>query len=176
MVESVECPYDSYCQHINVLHLPPMRVYYDLEGLPSFKNAVITTGSFDGVHAGHQKILSQIRHLTNQFQGESVVITFDPHPRQVIYPKDNTLRLLTSTKEKLKYLEQYGVDNAIVLPFTIEFSQQPAREYIEKFLIGKFDPACLVVGYDHRFGLNREGNFELLKEYADRSCFDLVKI
>ena len=120
--------------------------------------------------------MHQIKSLAEKHNGESVVITFDPHPRQVIYPKDNTLRLLTSTAEKLKYLKENGVHNAIVLPFTVEFSQQPAREYVESFLIGRFAPACLVVGYDHRFGLNREGNFELLKEYQSKGAFDLVKI
>jgi len=153
-----------------------MNVFYDLNSLPDFNNAVITTGSFDGVHAGHQKILDQINKLAASHNGESVVITFDPHPRQVIYPKDNTLRLLSSTAEKIKYFRRFGIDNVVVLPFTIEFSQQQAREYIEKFLIEKFNPKCLVVGYDHRFGLNREGNYDLLKEYADRDAFDLVKI
>ncbi|RLD20700.1 MAG: bifunctional riboflavin kinase/FAD synthetase, partial [Bacteroidetes bacterium] len=139
-------------------------------------NAVITTGSFDGVHVGHQKIFSRIKDLTEFYHGESVVITFDPHPRQVIYPNDDTLRLLTSTDEKIKYFRKFGINNVVVLPFTIEFSQQQAREYVEKFLIEKFRPKCLVVGYDHRFGLNREGNYDLLKQYADRKEFDLVKI
>lgn len=153
-----------------------MNVFHDLDNLPTFKNAVITTGSFDGVHAGHQQIFARIKDLAEFYNGESVVITFDPHPRQVIYPKDDTLRLLTSTSQKVKYFQKFGIDNVLVLPFTIEFSQQQAREYIEKFLIEKFNPKCLVVGYDHRFGLNREGNYDLLKQYADRHTFDLVKI
>ncbi len=153
-----------------------MNIFHDLNNLPDFKNAVIATGSFDGVHAGHQKIFARINELAEQYNGESVVVTFDPHPRQIIYPKDHTLRLLTSTPEKVKYFEKYGIDNVVILPFTIEFSQQHAREYVEKFLIEKFKPRCLVVGYDHRFGLNREGTYDLLKEYADRDFFDLVKI
>jgi len=153
-----------------------MNVFHDLDNLPTFKNAVITTGSFDGVHVGHQKIFDRINELAELHHGESVVITFDPHPRQIIYPKDDTLRLLTSTTEKVNYFGKFGINNVVVLPFTIEFSQQQAREYVEKFLIEKFNPKCLVVGYDHRFGLNREGNFDLLKQYADRKAFDLVKI
>ena len=153
-----------------------MRVFRDLSELPSFEHTVVTTGSFDGVHIGHQKILERIANLAETYNAESVVITFDPHPRQVIYPKDDSLRLITSTAEKLRLLEQYGIDNTVVLPFTVEFSQQHAREYVEKFLIERFSPACLVVGYDHRFGLNRKGDYNLLKEYADAGKFNLVKI
>lgn len=153
-----------------------MNIYRDLTGLPEFRNAIVTTGSFDGVHAGHQKILFKIRQLAAAYGGESVVITFDPHPREVIYPKDSTLRLLTSTEEKLSYLERYGMDNAVILPFTVEFSQLSAREYVESFLIKRFSPKCLVLGYDHRFGLNRAGNFELLRNYADQGAFNLVRI
>ena len=127
-----------------------MNVFYDLNSLPDFNNAVITTGSFDGVHVGHQKIFDHINKLAASYDGESVVITFDPHPRQVIYPKDNTLRLLSSTSEKIKYFKQFGIDNVVILAFTIEFSQLHAREYIEKFLIENFNPKCLVVGFDHR--------------------------
>ncbi|MDX1477452.1 MAG: bifunctional riboflavin kinase/FAD synthetase [Saprospiraceae bacterium] len=153
-----------------------MNIIRDLADLPRFRNAVVTTGSFDGVHAGHQKILARIQQLAREYDGESVVITFDPHPREVIYPRDDSLRLLTSTSEKLTYLKQYGVDNAVILPFTIEFSQMLAREYIERFLIEKFQPRCLVVGYNHQFGLNREGDFQLLQEYAGAGHFDLVRI
>ncbi|MDX1409414.1 MAG: adenylyltransferase/cytidyltransferase family protein, partial [Saprospiraceae bacterium] len=153
-----------------------MNIIHGLSDLPRFRNAVVTTGSFDGVHAGHQKILARIRQLADSYDGESVVITFDPHPREVIYPRDDSLRLLTSTSEKLTYLKQYGVDNAVILPFTVEFSQLSAREYIERFLIGKFHPRCLVVGYDHQFGLNREGDINLLRQYASGGSFDLVRI
>ena len=153
-----------------------MKIIRDLADLPRFRNAVVTTGSFDGVHSGHQKILSRIKQLATKYDGESVVITFDPHPREVIYPRDESLRLLTSTEEKLHYLEKYGVDNAVILPFTVEFSQLSAREYVETFLIEHFAPRCLVVGYNHQFGLNREGDFTLLQQYADDRQFDLVRI
>lgn len=153
-----------------------MRVFNDLNDLPKFKNAVITIGSFDGVHQGHQKILEQINHLAAKVDGESVVITFHPHPRQVIYPKDNGLKLLTTIEEKVLILERFGVDNVVVVPFTIEFSQINADEYIEKFLVEKFNPKYIVIGYDHRFGLNRQGDINFLKWYANRHQFEVVEI
>lgn len=153
-----------------------MNIFRDLAKLPAFHNAVITTGSFDGVHIGHQKIFAKIRQLAANLQGESVVVTFDPHPRQVIYPKDTSLRLLTTIDEKLSYFRKYGVDNAVILPFTVEFSQLGPREYVEKFLLGRFKPKCMVLGYDHRFGLNRAGDFDLLQSYAENNDFQLVRI
>jgi len=153
-----------------------MRVFYDLENLPNFRNAVITIGSFDGVHRGHQKILEQINELAQEVDGESIVITFHPHPRLVVYPKDDSLRLISTTDEKVLLFERYGIDNLVVVPFTVEFSQLQADEYIEKFLIDKFHPRYIVIGYDHRFGLNRQGNFDYLKWYAERADFDVVEI
>ena len=153
-----------------------MRIFRDIKDLPSFKNAVITIGSFDGVHRGHQKIIKRINHLAKEIEGESVIITFDPHPRKIIYPKDNSLEILTSLEEKINLCESYGIDNMVIVPFSIEFSQQSPREYIEKFLIGLFAPKYVVIGYDHRFGLNREGNIHLLKEYEVHKDFEVIQI
>ncbi|MDF1699342.1 MAG: bifunctional riboflavin kinase/FAD synthetase [Saprospiraceae bacterium] len=153
-----------------------MRIFRDINDLPDFKNAVITIGSFDGVHRGHQKIIKRINHLAKEIEGESIIITFDPHPRKVIYPKDNSLELLNSLEEKIALCEKYGIDNLVIVPFSIEFSQQNPREYIEKFLIGLFSPKYIVIGYDHRFGLNREGNILLLQEYAEEYDFDVIQI
>lgn len=153
-----------------------MNIFRDLSALPKFRNAVVTIGSFDGVHRGHQRILKRINRLAMHYEGESVVVTFDPHPRQVLSPTDDILKLLTTTDEKLSYLKEYGVDHVVVVPFTIEFSQIGPSEYVERFLIGKFNPRCLVVGYNHRFGRNRQGNFHLLQTYASRGAFDLVRI
>ncbi len=153
-----------------------MKVYRDLNSLPQFKGSVISIGSFDGVHAGHQQLLAQLTQLAHQYKSESVIITFDPHPREVIYPKDDSLRLLTSLHEKLLYLQKYGIDNVVVIPFTVEFSQQIPREYVEKFLIQKFNPSHIVIGYDHRFGLNRGGNINLLRDYESRGIFNIIEI
>ena len=140
-----------------------MKVFNDLNNLPEFVNAVITIGSFDGVHQGHQKIIQKVCELARDTDGESVLITFHPHPRLVVYPKDDSLRLLTTIDEKIHFLEQIGVDNVVVVPFTIEFSQLSADEYIQKFLVQKFHPKFIVIGYDHRFGLGRQGDVNYLK-------------
>lgn len=153
-----------------------MNIFRGLSALPEFQNAVITIGSFDGVHNGHRKILKQVQRLADEIQGTDVVITFHPHPREVIYPKDNDLRILTTLDEKLAYFRQYGVSNVVVVPFTIEFSQQSAQEYIERFLVGRFNPRYIVIGYDHRFGLHRAGNVDLLRLYGRELNFEVVRV
>lgn len=153
-----------------------MKVFNDLNNLPDFKNAVVTIGSFDGVHSGHQKILEKVNLLAKRIGGESIVITFHPHPRLVIYPKDKSLRLITTIDEKVQLFEQYNVDNVVVVPFTIEFSQQSADEYIQKFLVEKFQPRYIVIGYDHRFGLNRQGNIDYLRWHGKSSGFEVIEI
>lgn len=153
-----------------------MRILRDINELPVFRNAVVSIGSFDGVHKGHQKILGFIKNLSKKQKGESVIITFDPHPRKIIYPKDDSLRLLTTLDEKIKRFEKAGIDNLVIIPFSIEFSQQSPREYIEKFIVEKFAPKYVVIGYDHRFGLNRAGNIDLLKMYEKDGLFKVVRI
>lgn len=153
-----------------------MRVFYELEELPAFNNAVITIGSFDGVHLGHAQLLEQIKQLARDRDGESIVVTFHPHPRQIIYPKDNTLRLLNTIDEKITLFERYGVDNVVVVPFTVAFSQQSADEYIQKFVAEKFSPSAIVIGYDHRFGLNRQGDIDYLKWHSKSFGFEVIEI
>lgn len=153
-----------------------MKVFYELENLPSFKNSVITIGSFDGVHHGHQKIIEKVNQLARQINGESIIITFHPHPRLVVYPKDDSLQLITSIEEKIHLLEQFGADNVVVVPFTVEFSQQSADEYIQKFLVEKFNPKYIVIGYDHRFGLSRQGDVNYLKWHGEKNGYEVLEI
>ena len=153
-----------------------MRVFHDLNDLPEFRNAVITIGSFDGVHFGHQQLIEKIRFLAQTTQGESVVITFHPHPRLIVYPKDKSLQLISTIDEKIKLLERYGVDNVVVVPFTIEFSQLSADEYIQRFIVDKFNPTYVVVGYDHRFGLNRQGDINYLRYYGRKQGYEVIEI
>jgi len=153
-----------------------MRVFNDLNNLPAFRNAVLTIGSFDGVHQGHQQILERVKQIAQQNDGESIVVTFHPHPRLIVYPKDDSLQLLTTIDEKVQLLRRYGIDNVVVVPFTVEFSQQSADEYIQKFLVGKFHPDYIVIGYDHRFGLNRQGDINYLKWHGKSSGFQVVEI
>jgi len=152
-----------------------MRVFTDLQQLPTFKNAVITIGSFDGVHAGHRRILEKVIALAADCKGESVVITFDPHPRTVLQP-DQSFKLITTTAEKKSLLRDCGIDNLVIVPFTREFAGQSAAEYIYDFLVQKFHPAYIVIGYDHRFGKGREGGIEFLRRHEAPGQFKVVEI
>ncbi|MBK9254402.1 MAG: bifunctional riboflavin kinase/FAD synthetase [Saprospiraceae bacterium] len=153
-----------------------MNIYRNISELPLFKKAVITIGSFDGVHKGHQKILERIKTLANEINGQSVVITFHPHPRRIIFPKDGSLQLLSTLDEKLELLRKNGIENVLVVPFTVEFSQMVPAEYVENFIIKRFNPAYIVIGYDHRFGLNRGGDINLLKSYENSHNFKVIEI
>ncbi len=153
-----------------------MKIYEGLEGFTPVKNAVVTSGTFDGVHLGHQKILTRIREIARSIQGETVLITFWPHPRLVLYPNEHNLRLLSTFEEKAKLLRQYGIDHLITIPFTQEFSQMSSAEFISKVLVEAIQTKKLVIGYDHRFGKNREGSFEYLKANSSDFGFDLEEI
>lgn len=153
-----------------------MKVFKDINALPKFKNAVITIGSFDGVHQGHQRIIRKVNQLASAIGGESVIITFHPHPRQIVFPNDPSLALLTTLEEKIELLGRYGAQNLVVAPFTIEFSQLNADEYIQKFIVDKFHPRFVVIGYDHRFGYNRQGDINYLKWHGQAGGFEVIEI
>ncbi len=153
-----------------------MQIHRSLAELPTFRNAVITIGTFDGVHLAHRKILNTIIDKARSIDGESILISFHPHPRLVVYPKDQSLQLLNSIDEKISLLQNTGLDHLVIVPFTVEFSQLLAREYIENFLLKNFNPSAIVIGYDHRFGLNREGNINLLKSYESPKGFSVEEI
>jgi len=153
-----------------------MQVHRDLDHLPEFRNAVITIGTFDGVHAGHRFIIEQLEQAANDCGGETVIITFDPHPREVLAPKPNNIRLLTTLTEKIALLERAGIDHLVVVPFTKAFSEMPARSYLEDFLVARFNPHTIIIGYDHRFGHNREGGLELLEAEQQQYGFKLIEI
>ena len=137
---------------------------------------MITIGTFDGLHTAHHSIIDKIAEMAVERNCESVLVTFDPHPRSIVYPKDKSLQLLTTLEEKIKLLEQTQLDHLVIYPFSIEFSQETAEEYIEDFIINKFQPKCVVIGFDHRYGINRTGDFELLNQYAQSYKFDLIEI
>ena len=153
-----------------------MKVYKGLDGLPDFGRPVITIGSFDGVHYGHQKLIEKIRSEAKTKQAETVVITFDPHPRQIVFPKDDTLQLLSTAEEKIALFENFGIDHMVIVPFTVAFSQQSADEYIEKFLIQKFHPSVIIIGHDHKFGLSRSGDINFLKWHQTKGDYQVVEI
>jgi len=153
-----------------------MQVHRDLDHLPEFRNAIITIGTFDGVHAGHRFIIEQLQQAANACGGETVIVTFDPHPREVLLPKPNNIRLLTTLPEKIALLERAGIDHLVVVPFTKAFSEMAARSYLEDFLVARFQPHTIIIGYDHRFGHNREGGLELLEAEQQQYGFTLIEI
>ncbi|MCB0533928.1 MAG: bifunctional riboflavin kinase/FAD synthetase [Lewinellaceae bacterium] len=153
-----------------------MQVFTDLQQLPSFNNTVLTIGSFDGVHAGHRQILNQVQALARERGAESVVLTFEPHPRVVLQPDDETFKLITLSKEKILLMEECGIDNVVLAPFTPDFAQLSAQEYVEGFIMKYFKPQIIVIGYDHRFGANREGNIDFLQKYAGKEHFSILEI
>jgi riboflavin kinase/FMN adenylyltransferase len=153
-----------------------MQVHRDLQQLPDFRNAVITIGTFDGVHTGHQYILQQLQEAAEACHGETVIITFDPHPREVLAPQNKTVHLLTTLDEKIQLLEKWGIHHLVVVPFTKAFSELSATAYLEDFLISTFRPHTIIIGYDHRFGHNREGGLELLEAEQQKFGFRLLEI
>lgn len=153
-----------------------MRIYEGIHEFGPVNNSVVTSGTFDGVHLGHQKILKRIRNIADELKGETVLITFWPHPRLVLYPKEHNLMLLSTFEEKAKLLREAGIDHLVSIPFTKEFSELSSEEFIQKILIDKIQTRKLVIGYDHRFGKNREGGFEYLKEHIDQYPFELEEI
>jgi riboflavin kinase / FMN adenylyltransferase len=153
-----------------------MKVHYDINQLPVFKNAIVTIGTFDGVHTGHQQIIQLMLDEAKKIDGETVIITFHPHPRQVIAAQQTELFLLNTIGEKISLLEKYGIQHLVVTPFTEAFSLQSAEEYIENFLVKTFHPHTIIIGHDHRFGKSRSGNFELLQEKSARYNYAVKEI
>ncbi len=155
-----------------------MQVHRDINNLPSLKNAVITVGTFDGVHTGHLQIINQLKKEAQQIQGESVIITFNPHPRMVINAKKHqpTIHLLNTLSEKIELLSQQQIDHLVIVPFTDTFSDISAEAYIADFLVSKFHPKTIITGYDHRFGKDRRGNYKLLEKFQDEFNFTVKEI
>ena len=153
-----------------------MQVYHDIADFRPLSNAVVTSGTFDGVHLGHQKILSRLREAAQASGGETVVITFWPHPRMVVSNDSQNLRLLSTIDEKIELLRQNGVQHLVVVPFTREFSELTSDEFIQQILIDTIGTKKLVIGYDHHFGKNREGSFEYLQKNAHRFGFEIEEI
>ena len=129
-----------------------MKVHTDLDRLPAFNRAVITIGTFDGVHRGHQQILDTLKREAAAIGGETVIITFHPHPRKVVSSTILGVRLINTLEEKIGLLAQMGIDHLVVVPFTDAFANQAAEDYVASFLVSRFKPASIIIGYDHRFG------------------------
>jgi riboflavin kinase / FMN adenylyltransferase len=153
-----------------------MKVYFSIDTIPAFKKAVVTIGTFDGVHTGHKTILEQLKREAARIGGETVIITFHPHPRKVIVSGQPGIQLLNTIDEKIELLDKNGIDHLVVVPFNDAFAQQTPSAYIEQFLVEKFHPHTVIIGYDHRFGKDRKGDYKLLEDYSQRLGFNLMEI
>lgn len=155
-----------------------MKIFRSFEEARSVRNPVVTTGSFDGVHIGHKTILNRLRMLAEKHDGESVLITFDPHPRKVLYPESagRDLKLINSQEEKLLLLEKAGLDNVIIIEFTKEFSRITSEKFVRDLLHGILKAKVVVVGFNHHFGYNKEGDYRQLWDWQEKYNFEAEEI
>src|ERR1700743_1428269 len=153
-----------------------MKIYRHLDDFKPVKNAVVTIGTFDGVHLGHRKIIERIKQLAKASGGETVILTFFPHPRMILHPEDQALKMINTMDEKAELLEQLGVDHLIITPFSRDFSNQTAEEYVRDILVDKIGTKKIVIGYDHRFGKDRMGGLEDLLRLGPVYGFEVVEI
>ncbi|MEN8225086.1 MAG: bifunctional riboflavin kinase/FAD synthetase [Bacteroidota bacterium] len=153
-----------------------MKIYHGLEEFDSAKNPVVTVGTFDGVHIGHSRIFKRMKKLAASCDGETVVVTFHPHPRLVLHSDSKDLKFINTLERKYKLIEDYGIDHLVVIEFTPAFSKTDARSFIRDILYKEIGICQLVVGYDHQFGENREGSFNELLGMADELNFNVEQI
>ncbi len=153
-----------------------MQVVTNLDSFTKPKNAIVTQGTFDGVHVGHKQILANIVQLAKEQNGQSIIVTFHPHPRQVLFKDENNIKLLTTLEEKIDLFTEIGLDYLIILPFDEILSKMSAANFVRDILVEKIGVKTMVVGHDHRFGKNREGSFDDLKEYAEIYSFEIIEI
>ncbi len=153
-----------------------VRIFNEFSSLESIPNPVLTIGTFDGVHLGHQKIIDRLNKEAEKIGGESVLFTFYPHPRMVLFPDSHGLQLIQTQEEKLEKLKLMGLQNVIVYPFTYEFSRLTALEFVRDFLVNQLNVKMVVIGYDHQFGKNREGSIGFLKSVSSTYDFEVIEI
>ena len=153
-----------------------MKIYHHIDEFVPLNNAVVTIGTFDGVHLGHRKIIAGIKELAETTGGETVLLTFFPHPRMILHPEDESIKLINTMAEKAELLEALGIDHLIITPFSRDFSNQTAEEYIRDVLVNKIGTKKIVIGYDHRFGKDRQGGLAELLQLGPVYGFDVVEI
>ncbi len=153
-----------------------MKVYHHIDDFVKLDNAVVTIGTFDGVHTGHRKIITDLKQLAAETGGETVLLTFFPHPRMILHPEDESIKMINTIDEKAEMLEELGIDHLIITPFSRDFSNQSPEEYIREVLVNKIGTKKIVIGYDHRFGKDRQGGLADLQRLGPVYGFDVVEI
>lgn len=158
------------------IYLYCLKLYYNIKDFTSNSRTVLTTGTFDGVHLGHRTIIDRVNHIAQHVNGESVLLTFNPHPRQVLQPDGVSLKLLSTVEEKAELLEKAGIQHLVIHPFTKEFAATSSTDFIQEILVRQMKVSKLVIGYNHRFGSNREGSFEHLNQFGPQYGFEVEEI
>jgi riboflavin kinase/FMN adenylyltransferase len=153
-----------------------MKIYHHINDFTPAANAVVTIGTFDGVHIGHRKIIAKLIELAKESGGETVILTFFPHPRMILNPEDQDLKMITTIAEKASLLEDLGIDHLIVTPFSRDFSNLSALEYIHDVLVARIGVKKIVIGYDHRFGKDRKGGLEDLQRLSREFDYEVLEI
>ena len=153
-----------------------MKIYNNISSFNQVDKPIVTTGTFDGVHFGHRKIIDRLNQTAQKFGGESVLLTFSPHPRMVLFPDDHGVQLLNTMEEKIHLLENAGIQHLIIQPFTKDFSRTSSVSFVRDIIVNQLNTYKLVIGYNHHFGRNREGSFEHLKEFAPLYGFEVEEI
>lgn len=154
-----------------------MNVYHSIEEASGrITKAVVTTGSFDGVHVGHKIILNRLIQLAESINGESTLVTFHPHPRKVLYPDQKDLKLINSQEEKIELLSKTGLQNLVIIPFSVEFSKTTSKSFILDILVGQFNAHIIIVGKNHHFGHNRSGDYSYLHKLSEEMSFRVEEI
>ena len=153
-----------------------MKIYHQLSDFKKLDNAIVTIGTFDGVHFGHQNIIKRLCELAKASGGESVLLTFFPHPRMIIDPENQELKMINTVDEKAQILASLGVDHLIITPFTRDFSNLSANDYIKNILVEAIGTKKIIIGYDHRFGKDRLGNINTLAENASNYDYQVEEI
>jgi riboflavin kinase/FMN adenylyltransferase len=152
-----------------------VKIYHDISELGEIKNAVVTVGTFDGIHRGHQKLITETCRRAIAAGGESVVITFNPHPRQVLQPESG-VKTINTLDEKIEVFSKMCVKHLLIIPFTKEFSTTSSEDFLRKYIVEPFDLKTIVIGYDHHFGRDRQGNLDFLKEMAEKYHFKVDQV
>lgn len=152
-----------------------MNIYHDISEIKHIEKPVVTVGTFDGLHIGHQKVIGELVHSARTIGGESVVVTFFPHPRNVLQPGFD-LKMIISRKDKIRLFDRLGVDNLVCIQFTREFANTSSEEFIKKYLVDPIKPVKVIIGYDHHFGKDRKGDMEFLRKMGNKYGFEVEKI
>ncbi len=153
-----------------------MKIYQNIQDFPKSTFAVVTVGTFDGLHLGHQKIIRRMTELAKENNGETILVTFDPHPRLVVNSNSHDIKFINTQKRKFELLDKLGIDHLIIIPFTKEFAKTSSEDFIKNYLIDRIGTKKLIVGYDHHFGRNREGNYQKLHALGENYGFVVEEI